>query len=109
MGPNGAVGEYQFLSYKQVAEQVAQLASGMAAAGVQPQERVGVFGANSPEWMMAMQVWVARGENWGAEERARASTHPCAPARPRQELHQRLAARCCCCCSNTTTCRPATA
>lgn len=55
-GADGKVGGFKWLSYARVAEIVGQLASGMIAAGVQPKERVGVFGANSPSWMMAMQV-----------------------------------------------------
>ncbi len=38
--------------------QVAQIASAMAAIGVQPRQRIGVFGPNSPDWMMAMQVGI---------------------------------------------------
>lgn len=35
---------------------MAAVASALRALGVQPQQRVGVFGANCPEWMVAMQV-----------------------------------------------------
>ncbi len=35
---------------------MAAVASALRALGVQPQQRVGVFGANCPEWMIAMQV-----------------------------------------------------
>ncbi len=38
------------------AVQVSWLASGLAAAGLAAGDRVGVFGANSPEWMMAQLV-----------------------------------------------------
>ncbi len=53
------VGEYVWKTYKQVGEEVALLASGLRAIGTNPSQRVGVLGANSPEWMMAMQVRTA--------------------------------------------------
>jgi len=53
---DGSAGEFQFLSYAQVAEQVNQIASGMAAIGASPQKKIGIFGANSPSWMMTMQA-----------------------------------------------------
>lgn len=36
--------------------QVAAIGSAMVKSGLLPHGRVGVYGANSPEWMMAMQV-----------------------------------------------------
>ena len=35
---------------------MADVASGLKAIGVPVKGRVGVFGANSPEWMITMQV-----------------------------------------------------
>jgi long-subunit acyl-CoA synthetase (AMP-forming) len=35
---------------------VARAAGALAAAGVAKKERVGVYGANCSEWMVAMQV-----------------------------------------------------
>ena len=32
------------------------MGSAYASLGLQPKDRVGVIGANAPEWMMAMQV-----------------------------------------------------
>jgi len=58
---DGNAGDFHFLKYAEVAEQVGHLASGLFAAGIEPKQRVGVFGANSPSWMMAMQVG---GMNW---------------------------------------------
>lgn len=52
----GKNGEYEWLTYKQVDEKVAYLGSAMASIGLGPHGRVGVYGANSPEWMMAMQA-----------------------------------------------------
>lgn len=55
--PDGTAGEYSFITYKQAGDQVKELASGLRAIGVDdPKARVGVFGANCPEWMIAMQV-----------------------------------------------------
>jgi hypothetical protein len=34
---------------------VLQVGSAFLTLGLQPKDRVGVFGANSPEWMLAMQ------------------------------------------------------
>lgn len=53
---DGTAGAYQFKTYKQVSDEVALLASGLRAIGVDPKQRVGVLGPNCPEWMMAMQV-----------------------------------------------------
>ena len=40
----------------QTAEKVAKIASGLKAVGLSAKGRVGVFGANCPEWMITMQV-----------------------------------------------------
>jgi long-chain acyl-CoA synthetase len=53
---DGKVGDYVFQTYSEVAEEVSKLASGLRAIGVAPKNRVGVLGANCPEWMIAMQV-----------------------------------------------------
>jgi len=55
-GEDGAAGDYQWLSYREVSEKVAMLSSGLEAEGVASQDAVGVFGANCPEWMIAMQA-----------------------------------------------------
>lgn len=55
---NGEVGAFEFKTYKQVADEVSRVASGLASLGIIKDSRVGVFGANCPEWMIAMQVGV---------------------------------------------------
>ena len=40
----------------QVGAKVADFASGLKAVGLQTKGRVGVFGGNCPEWMIAMQA-----------------------------------------------------
>ncbi|GFR48302.1 hypothetical protein Agub_g10182 [Astrephomene gubernaculifera] len=52
----GEVGPFVFKSYKEVQQEVSHVASALRALGVEPSQRVGVFGANCPEWMVAMQA-----------------------------------------------------
>ncbi|KAL4427692.1 hypothetical protein ABPG75_001781 [Micractinium tetrahymenae] len=47
---------YSWLTYKQTSEQVADIGCALVKVGLQPHGRVGVYGANSPEWMIAMQA-----------------------------------------------------
>jgi long-chain acyl-CoA synthetase len=47
---------YQWLSYKETAELAGAIGSAMAQIGVEAHGRAGVYGANSAEWMMAMQA-----------------------------------------------------
>jgi len=53
---DGTVGPFAWKTYKEVADEVALIASGIKAVGTVPKARIGVFGGNCPEWMMAMQV-----------------------------------------------------
>jgi long-chain acyl-CoA synthetase len=52
----GGVGEYQWITYAETGARVAEVASGLAGLGVTAGQRVGVYGVNCPEWMIAMQV-----------------------------------------------------
>lgn len=52
----GEEAPYVWMTYAQAAKQVEGVASSLAAAGMAPHSRVGVFGANCPEWMIAMQA-----------------------------------------------------
>jgi long-chain acyl-CoA synthetase len=56
----GKVGGYQWMTYSETAERVVEVASGLAALGLTAGNRVGVYGVNCPEWMMAMQVRKSR-------------------------------------------------
>jgi hypothetical protein len=47
---------YSWLTYKETAERAAAVGSALVKVGLAPHGRVGVYGANSPEWMIAMQV-----------------------------------------------------
>lgn len=49
-------GDFEFLTYKETGELVAQVASYLAKLGLKAEDRVGVYGANCEEWMIAMQV-----------------------------------------------------
>ncbi|PSC74925.1 long chain acyl-synthetase 4-like [Micractinium conductrix] len=47
---------YSWLTYKATAELAAAVGSALTKVGLAPHGRVGVYGANSPEWMVAMQA-----------------------------------------------------
>lgn len=47
---------YAWRTYKQTAEEAAAIGSALVKVGLAPHGRVGVYGANSPEWMIAMQA-----------------------------------------------------
>lgn len=51
----GKDGEYEWMTYTQVDEMVSYIGSAMADVGLKAHDRVGVYGPNSKEWMMAMQ------------------------------------------------------
>ena len=63
---------YTWLTYSQTAEQSAEIGSALVKVGLEPHGRVGVYGANSPEWMIAMQVGAAAAAGAGAAEWAAA-------------------------------------
>lgn len=44
------------MTYAETGAKVDAIAGAFARVGLQPKGRVGIFGANSPEWMIAMQV-----------------------------------------------------
>ncbi|GLI61184.1 hypothetical protein VaNZ11_003476 [Volvox africanus] len=52
----GEAGPYVFKTYSEVHKEVVQVASGLRALGVEPGQRIGVFGANCPDLMIAMQA-----------------------------------------------------
>mmetsp|Transcript_22299 Transcript_22299/g.48717 ORF Transcript_22299/g.48717 Transcript_22299/m.48717 type:complete len:658 (+) Transcript_22299:118-2091(+) len=53
---NGQAQPFQFMTYNEVHNNVKKIAAAYVALGVKPKDRVGVIGANCPEWMMAMQA-----------------------------------------------------
>ncbi|KAL6594599.1 hypothetical protein ACP70R_048337 [Stipagrostis hirtigluma subsp. patula] len=53
---DGMPGPYLWKSYKEVYDEVLQVVSALQQLGVQPGSRVGVYGANCPQWIVAMQA-----------------------------------------------------
>jgi long-subunit acyl-CoA synthetase (AMP-forming) len=56
MQVDGKAGPYEWLTYRQVAGLVENVASALVSIGLAPRDKVAVYGSNSPEWMVAMQV-----------------------------------------------------
>lgn len=50
------VGEYVWQTYQEVFDTVMAIGSAMRISGLNPRGRCGVYGANCPEWMMAMEA-----------------------------------------------------
>ncbi|KAF3560410.1 hypothetical protein F2Q69_00010276 [Brassica cretica] len=53
------VGPYIWKTYKEVYEEVLQIGSALRAAGAEPGCRVGIYGANCPQWIIAMEACAA--------------------------------------------------
>uniref|UniRef100_A0A452XW33 AMP-dependent synthetase/ligase domain-containing protein n=1 Tax=Aegilops tauschii subsp. strangulata TaxID=200361 RepID=A0A452XW33_AEGTS len=53
---DGVPGPYLWKSYKEVYEEVLQIGSALQQLGVQPGSRVGIYGSNCPQWVVAMQA-----------------------------------------------------
>lgn len=53
---DGKFGAYVWKTYKEVYEEVLQVASALRASGAQPGCRVGIYGANCPQWVEAMEA-----------------------------------------------------
>jgi len=53
---DGVAGDYKWFTYAEVAKKVDDIASGVSALGLKKNDRVGVYGPNCVEWMIAMQV-----------------------------------------------------
>lgn len=52
---DGKVGPYIWKTYKEVYDEVLHVGSALRASGVEPGCRVGIYGANCPQWIMAME------------------------------------------------------
>uniref|UniRef100_A0A7S0UJY6 Long-chain-fatty-acid--CoA ligase n=1 Tax=Polytomella parva TaxID=51329 RepID=A0A7S0UJY6_9CHLO len=52
---DGTPGPYVFETYAQTFQKIEKISSGLKYLGVNPQDRVGIYGANSAEWMLSMQ------------------------------------------------------
>jgi long-chain acyl-CoA synthetase len=53
---NGVAGKYIWQTYQQVYETVILIGSAMRHIGVEPKGRCGIYGANCPEWFIAMEA-----------------------------------------------------
>jgi long-chain acyl-CoA synthetase len=73
---SGKPGPYVFQTYKEVADKVAAVASGLSARGLKRGDRVGVYGANCVEWMLALQVREGIGWWRGGGRSFRSRLHP---------------------------------
>ena len=52
----GKPGPYKWQTYREVGEAVDAIAGGIMQLGHKAHGRIGVYGINSPEWMIAMQA-----------------------------------------------------
>ncbi|KAK4793938.1 hypothetical protein SAY86_011932 [Trapa natans] len=53
---SGKFGPYVWKSYKEVYEEVLQVGSALRASGAEPGSKIGIYGANSPQWIVAMEA-----------------------------------------------------
>ncbi|CAD7700609.1 unnamed protein product [Ostreobium quekettii] len=53
---DGKAGDYVWWTYKDTSKKVAAVGSALKELGIAAGAKVGVFGANCPEWMLAMQA-----------------------------------------------------
>lgn len=53
---DGVPGPYLWKSYKEVYDEVLQAGSALQQLGVKPGSRVGIYGTNCPQWIVAMQA-----------------------------------------------------
>ncbi|CAD6334755.1 unnamed protein product [Miscanthus lutarioriparius] len=53
---DGVPGPYLWKSYKEIYDEVLQAGSGLQHLGVKPGSRVGIYGANCPQWIVAMEA-----------------------------------------------------
>ncbi|XP_047329112.1 long chain acyl-CoA synthetase 4-like [Impatiens glandulifera] len=58
---NGEAGEYVWQTYKQVYDIVMKLGNSIRSCGVGEGGRCGIYGVNSPEWIMSMEACNAHG------------------------------------------------
>ncbi|XP_048336123.2 long chain acyl-CoA synthetase 1 isoform X2 [Ziziphus jujuba] len=53
---DGKPGPYVWKTYKEVYEEVVHVGSALRASGAEPGSRVGVYGPNCPQWIVAMEA-----------------------------------------------------
>ncbi|WOL02121.1 long chain acyl-CoA synthetase 4 [Canna indica] len=58
---NGKAGKYDWLTYNQVYDSVMKVGASIRSTGVEKGGRCGIYGVNSPEWIMTMEACNAHG------------------------------------------------
>ncbi|XP_022861030.1 long chain acyl-CoA synthetase 2 [Olea europaea var. sylvestris] len=53
---DGKAGSYSWLTYKEVYDTTLKIGSSIRSRGVNPGDRCGIYGANCPEWIIAMEA-----------------------------------------------------
>ncbi|KDP28288.1 hypothetical protein JCGZ_14059 [Jatropha curcas] len=53
---NGKVGPYVWKTYREAYEEVLKIGSALRASGAEPGCRVGIYGSNCPQWIVAMEA-----------------------------------------------------
>ncbi|KAF1880349.1 hypothetical protein Lal_00048986 [Lupinus albus] len=53
---DGKIGPYNWKTYKEVYDEVLHIGSALRASGAEPGSRIGVYGANCPQWIVAMEA-----------------------------------------------------
>lgn len=58
---NGKPGKYVWMTYKEVFDIVVKIGNSIRSCGIEEGGRCGIYGANSPEWIMSMEACNAHG------------------------------------------------
>ncbi|KAG5514111.1 hypothetical protein RHGRI_035494 [Rhododendron griersonianum] len=53
---DGKFGPYIWKTYKEVYEEVMHIGSALRASGAEPGSRIGIYGSNCPQWIVAMEA-----------------------------------------------------
>ncbi|XP_057439193.1 long chain acyl-CoA synthetase 1-like isoform X2 [Lotus japonicus] len=56
---DGKIGPYVWKTYKEVYDEVMLIGSALRACGAEPGSRIGVYGSNCPQWIVAMEACCA--------------------------------------------------
>ncbi|KAH1227149.1 Long chain acyl-CoA synthetase 1 [Glycine max] len=57
---DGKIGPYVWKTYKEVYDEVLHMSSALRASGSEPGTKIGIYGSNCPEWIVAMEVCSAQ-------------------------------------------------
>ncbi|KAH1195705.1 Long chain acyl-CoA synthetase 1 [Glycine max] len=56
---DGKIGPYVWKTYEEVYDEVLHIGSALRASGAEPGSRIGIYGANCPQWIVAMEACCA--------------------------------------------------